>query len=458
LPWSQGRAGRIFLHFTFTIILVATVLIYLSAFISNYIWGDVLTISMVRTFSSNLNAVLDFIPVTSGRKLALSLAIILCLTSLIFVITAICVFITSQLFFPTQNWLLRGDGFKRKLLLATGILFTIITTSFGLCTVLLTQFPRALYGEPISGFFEFNPASRLMSFDNSRLAAALEDREARLAYRKPTDFKPRNVILIVSDALRADHMGVYGYRRETTPFLSDLYSRKLLHRVNMALSTCSETFCGVASILASRPFHQISSDNFTLHSLLHDQGYHVKFFLSGDHRTWNYLMNFYGPDVDDVYDFMTLRAKDVNDDRNIINALQAVAPATDERNFFYFHLMSSHVSGTKLPAFEKFEPAFSDNMRLFTFWNELAGTQRLDNAITTGRLRDEDLEAVSNRYDNGVLQADFLYTRYSIFFGLNHIYKTASSSSLRTTEMVLGNMGTLDTRDTSIKKTSVFPC
>jgi len=32
-------------------------------------------------------------------------------------------------------------------------------------------------------------------------------------------FRPKNIVLINLDTLRADHMGVYGYKRKTTPFL-----------------------------------------------------------------------------------------------------------------------------------------------------------------------------------------------------------------------------------------------
>jgi hypothetical protein len=40
--------------------------------------------------------------------------------------------------------------------------------------------------------------------------------------------RPRNVILICLDTVRADHLGVYGERRPTTPFLDELAQRSLL--------------------------------------------------------------------------------------------------------------------------------------------------------------------------------------------------------------------------------------
>lgn len=406
LPPNRARAGAIGLAFLPATILVAVWLIDVGAFVSNSVWGDTLTLGMVRTFSAYSNVAVDFLPISPARRsqVFFGAAAFLIVSSAF--VAAITVLVSSKWLRTAYAWAERGPGFRGRLLrLARGLgAAAVVSSAIG--AILLSLAPRALYGEPVTAFLELTRATRLMSFDNGRLAAAIKDGEARRAYRKPADFKPRNVIVIVADALRADRMGVYGYSRDTTPFLSELYSRRQLHRVDMALSTCSETFCGVASLLASHPFHQLSSRSFKLHSLLHDVGYRVKFFLSGDHRTWSYLLGFYGADVDDIYDFATLHADDINDDRNIVRALESAPPATDEQNFLYIHLMSSHVSGTKFPAFEKFQPAFSDSMRLFTFWNELAGTQRLSKGVTTGRLREEDLEAVSNRYDNGVLQTD----------------------------------------------------
>ena len=182
----------------------------------------------------------------------------------------------------------------------------------------------------------------------------------------------------------------------------------------MALSSCSESFCGIASTLASPPYHEISKYNFKLYSLLRDLGYRISFFLSGDHRGWNHLTEFYGiTDVDAQYDHRTLTMKDINDDGPVIDALEKIEPATEQPNFFYIFLMSSHISGRRLPEFERYQPAHTDRMRLMTFWNEITGTRMIDGKIISDRERvsDQDLEAISNRYDNGVIQFDAYLAR-----------------------------------------------
>lgn len=60
----------------------------------------------------------------------------------------------------------------------------------------------------------------------------------------------RNVVFIVADTLRADHLGSWGYERETSPFLDSL-ARSHVQFVN-ARSQASCTFPSVNSMLTSR--------------------------------------------------------------------------------------------------------------------------------------------------------------------------------------------------------------
>lgn len=58
----------------------------------------------------------------------------------------------------------------------------------------------------------------------------------------------RNVILVVLDSLRADHLSCYGYERQTTPTIDHLARHGLLWE--QAYSTCSWTKPSVASLLS----------------------------------------------------------------------------------------------------------------------------------------------------------------------------------------------------------------
>ena len=58
-----------------------------------------------------------------------------------------------------------------------------------------------------------------------------------------------NVVLIVSDATRADHLSLYGYERPTTPFLEELAAEAVVFE--QAMSQGTHTIVSTPSLLAS---------------------------------------------------------------------------------------------------------------------------------------------------------------------------------------------------------------
>ena len=61
---------------------------------------------------------------------------------------------------------------------------------------------------------------------------------------------PVNVIIVMVDTLRADHMSAYGYERETTPFISSYASQGFIFEHARSQASC--TFPSVNSLLTSR--------------------------------------------------------------------------------------------------------------------------------------------------------------------------------------------------------------
>lgn len=101
----------------------------------------------------------------------------------------------------------------------------------------------------------------------------------------------RDIVLITVDSLRADHVGCYGYDRNTTPNIDDLAAdgRRF---VNTFAHACS-TRPSFPSILTSSyallhgGFEQLSSERATLAEVLSDTGYrtagfHSNLYLSAD--------------------------------------------------------------------------------------------------------------------------------------------------------------------------------
>jgi arylsulfatase A-like enzyme len=66
----------------------------------------------------------------------------------------------------------------------------------------------------------------------------------------PTSEVPRNVLFVMVDTLRADHMSTYGYKRRTTPFIDRFAEKAVVFERARAQASC--TFPSVNSIMTSR--------------------------------------------------------------------------------------------------------------------------------------------------------------------------------------------------------------
>ena len=101
-------------------------------------------------------------------------------------------------------------------------------------------------------------------------------------YAAPTQFQKKNVILIVVDTCRADHLGVPGYRRDNTPFLDALQRSGRLRVVHSFYSASCCTFGGILTMLRSQHWFKMTLPGFALQDVLKRVGYRVHFLLSGD--------------------------------------------------------------------------------------------------------------------------------------------------------------------------------
>lgn len=274
---------------------------------------------------------------------------------------------------------------------AAGVLVTLLVvfSGYGLwARDLRWRAPRSefLSSDPVIAFMR----SSVDVYDDLYFAEAARLREeeprVRAAYPRTIPFTRRNVIVIIVDSLRADHMAVYGYPRRTTPFLDRMVSDGQMHKVDMATSTCSESNCGILSTLYSKHLRRQIPEAYKLHEVLRDQGYPSYFLLSGNHD-WHGLTEMYGKEHTVFFDGRNATQHQRSDDRVLFEGLEQV-PNQGPPAFFYFHLMSSHLIGVKQEAFRIYHPSDVEND-----WDSLfAG--------------DYDRPTVVNNYDNGVSQAD----------------------------------------------------
>jgi glucan phosphoethanolaminetransferase (alkaline phosphatase superfamily) len=207
----------------------------------------------------------------------------------------------------------------------------------------------------------------------------------KASYVAPRPFDRRNVILITIDSARADHFQTYGYARPTSPFLTDLARDGTLRKVETALSTCSESVCGIKSTLTSQSYDRFSGADMSLQDLLRAVGYKTYFVLSGLHD-WYGLKQFYGTQSELFFDGTQTERYAGGDDRLLFEGLEKVPIYDGRAAFFSFHLMSAHDAGVRQDAFRVYEPITHE------FWRRL--------------LRWQEPESFINGYDNGLTQAD----------------------------------------------------
>jgi arylsulfatase A-like enzyme len=101
----------------------------------------------------------------------------------------------------------------------------------------------------------------------------------------------RDLLLITVDSLRYDHLGVYGYERETTPFIDEMASES--HVFEQAFAHAGATRASFPAILSSSyplmygGYELLSDDRVLISEVLADAGYrtggfHSNLFLSAD--------------------------------------------------------------------------------------------------------------------------------------------------------------------------------
>ena len=207
-----------------------------------------------------------------------------------------------------------------------------------------------------------------------------------------------DIVVILSDSLRADHFPQYGYHRQTAPFLSELAKSGHFWTIDYATSTCPRTSCGVMSVLLSNPLSRaIGRENTALQFYLRNAGYKIDFLLSGGHTEDTVeAVAFGSPARYDLFSDARLTGRG-NDDGQVLDGLDRLAERGREPHLVFVFLMSSHLSGRKLPAFRKFQPETSiiDPLRRYN-----------PAPLDTNPLSAADREALANSYDNGILQTD----------------------------------------------------
>jgi hypothetical protein len=164
---------------------------------------------------------------------------------------------------------------------------------------------------------------------------------------QPPLTRPRPVILILADALRRDRTGAYNPAMDTTPFLDRLRDEGKLHVVPSPYATCTFSFCGIMSVLASQSWDDFSASPPTVIDMFARHDYRTYLLLSGRQRGFGRLPQLYADRVTVMRDQEDLGA----DDRHIVTWLRELDIPDPRRSFLYLHLMSTHGAVKLEPGF-----------------------------------------------------------------------------------------------------------
>jgi len=221
-----------------------------------------------------------------------------------------------------------------------------------------------------------------------------------------------NVLVLVIDALRPDHLGCYGYARATSPTLDALAQRGVLFAD--ATSASTYTRAAVASIFASvhpaahgvfsqgRQVEVLSDEYTTLAETLKARGYRTAAFMPNPslHRSFNFGQGF------DLYDddLMTSEgpAHEVYETARKINdrALRWLRGGREKPFFAYLHYRDVHAPYMPPPPYDAMFPRAAAGRPLT---RAEYGSQPVD--IRSPR-RFRDLDSYIGQYDGEIRYTD----------------------------------------------------
>ena len=207
------------------------------------------------------------------------------------------------------------------------------------CSVWLIAFGEVAAREPLIRFLGKTPPGA-----QPRALIAVPRPDYKIA---PTaGAKPRLLILIAIDSLRADAVELAPDKPSRTPFLQSLSASGTLHDFGPSVAICPISYCGITGLLSSSDWATMQrGPPLMLPDVLAANGYTSHYLLSGPHIRVANLAKLYGPNVDTMLDDSSPDSSGLIDDREQVKRLKSLKLVKPSHSFVFIHLMSSHAAG-----------------------------------------------------------------------------------------------------------------
>ncbi len=211
-----------------------------------------------------------------------------------------------------------------------------------------------------------------------------------------------DIILISADTLRADHLGCYGYPRETTPAIARLAARSC--RLEQAISQAPYTVSSHMSMLTSLypSFHKVNkidtdrldSSVLTLAEALYNSGYRTWAMTGGGQVSSNYGF------AEGFESYMEFTSAEDDVRKKVAGTIEFLENNQEGPAFIFFHTYKPHPPFRPLPPYDTmFDPGYTGT---------LDGSFSTITAINDGELKASraDLDHLISLYDGDIREMD----------------------------------------------------
>jgi arylsulfatase A-like enzyme len=239
------------------------------------------------------------------------------------------------------------------------------------------------------------------------IAACVDEREGSAV--EPLASQRPNVILIVVDTLRADHLGSYGYPRPTSPHIDALAEDAIVYE--QALSQAPWTTPSIGSLLSSlypstlgiKGNQSVLADEpLLLSEILQQRGFVTGAVVSHSFCSsrWNFDQGFQEFDESNVSGNLAVTSPEVTD-----RGLDFVARHAAKPFFLWLHYFDPHVAYVDHPAMAF--PANPDYVGRVHSGQDFKTLRRFEGSLT-----EAELDEMRRLYDSEVAFTDAAIGRF----------------------------------------------